>query len=123
MEMKLHSVKKVYFYRYNHHIDEDGNDCCYVAVTTDIKEAEELDKQGCRLATISEVNSCIEDLESEYGYIKIIETSDGIFGWMEYGWIDDVDNDDYFCEYVKMRYSMEDEVRGMKEFVGRLRSL
>ena len=70
MEIKLHNVKKVYCYRYNHHIDQDENDCCYVVVTTDADYAEKMDK-GFRLATIDEVNSCIEDLETEDGYIKI----------------------------------------------------
>ena len=118
----MHEVKKVYFCQFDYHVDEEWGDCCAVAVTTDISEAEKMDEHY-KLATISEVNSCIEDLELEDGYIKIIETADGIYGWMEYGWLNEYGEDDYFCEYVKLRCNMEDEINGMKEFMGKLRSL
>lgn len=102
MEMKMHEVKKVYFCRFDYHVDEEWGDCCNVAVTTDIDKAKKMDEHY-RLANISEVNECMEDLCIDGEYIKIIGAEDGIYGYVEYSWIDIEDRyDEMFCGYVKI---------------------
>lgn len=101
MGIKIHEVKDVYFYQFDFTYDDELGDCCTVAVTVDKTYAELRDK-GYRLAMIDEANECIEDLSVNGEYIKVIRTVDGIFGWVEYSWIDEFGDDETFCGYVKI---------------------
>ena len=112
------TAKKVYYYEYNHHIGEDGNDCCYVAVTVKESRAKEMDEHY-KLATIDQVMSCIEDLGLEGGYVKNIEVVEGIYGWMEQEFITNLGDEEYFCNYIWMHPSTEFEINSLIKCFGR----
>ena len=99
--LKMHGVKKVYFCQFDFTHDEEWGDCCTVAVTVDKAYARGMDSEF-RLATIDKVNECIEDLCVNGEYIKIIKTKCGVYGWVEYSWIDEFGWDEMFCGYVKI---------------------
>lgn len=108
------TAKKVYFYKFN--IIE--NESCNVAITTDINHAERMDK-SYKLASIDEVNSCIEDLCINGEYVKVIEVEEGIYGYMEQEFITNLGDEELFCNYVWMHPSSQFEIDDLVRCFGR----
>ena len=116
--LNLHEVKRVYICRHDYHINEDGEKCCVCEVVVDEEVAERLDS-SYQLATIAEVNMCIEDLECEGGLVKVIETVDGIYGWYEIEFVDGLGDEEYFSDYMKIGMGRDEKVRDLAGMISR----
>lgn len=114
------TAQKVYYCEYDYRI-EDGQRFCSSEITTDKNRAKELDKHY-RLASIDEVNMWIDDLECEDGFIKIIETSDGIFGWYEQEYISGLGDEEFYCGYIFLQPNSEWEIEDLRRCIEKMRN-
>ena len=111
----MFKAQKVYYCEYGHYIEKDGKKYCECEITTDEEEAMELDK-GYRLASITEVN---EFIGLGYEPIKIVETSDGVFGWVELEYETTLGDIECFMGYIFLQMNSDWEIMNFADCLER----
>lgn len=117
-------AKKVYYCEYNRHTNEEGQEVCYVHITTDEIEAKKIDL-NYRLATIDEVEEGLGlgELENNNGeFPPTIETADGVYGWFEHEYTTTLGDEEYFCKYIWLQPNSEMEIRDLADMINRMKN-
>lgn len=105
--------QKIFYYEYDHYVDENGKEYCRVELTTDEQEAKEID-ENYRLATIEEVN---EFIGLGFEPIPVIEVQEGIYGWYEQEYINSFGNEEMFVGYVWLQPNSEWEIKDLVDMM------
>lgn len=90
--------------------DEDG-----VLVTFDEDEARK--DKNYRLATIDEVKEFIGLGLTPY---KVIQVKEGIFGWVEFEYKDELGDQEFYCGYVRIGDNVENKLKDLHRFLLRI---
>lgn len=108
-------VQKVYCCEYDHYINDRGQNCCKVEITSDENIARELDKDY-RLASINDVE---ELLGLGFEPIKVAEVQEGIYGYYEVEFETLLGDIEYFGQYIYLQPNSEQEIKDIANMIRR----
>ena len=101
-------VQKVYYYE----CKVSG----YSSITTDVDKART--GEGFRLASIAEIKDFVS---LGFEPIKVVECSDGVYGWYELEYINGLGDEECFSDYIFLENNTDWNIKNMRNLINRIK--